>query len=129
MKNCYVCMGDASTTDTEAWVSQARIAHGSQTVQSVTSVVSHTRATTPSAHTAPPSSRPSSTTFLHQSDRPYSSISTDRGSTQAPDSGFWSAAKGMKLCSDSRKKYLTFTEYCRLFGTCNSIFISIWLKA
>ncbi|XP_023933546.1 regulator of G-protein signaling 22 isoform X1 [Lingula anatina] len=27
LKNCFVCMGNASTTDTDAWVSQAKIAH------------------------------------------------------------------------------------------------------
>ena len=88
-------MGEAGTTATSAWVSQARLAHENRTTSTPHLTSRDMTMTTLSGGEY---SHPlSSSTLRPTSGRPLSSVTTERSSTIRPDSGFWSAAKGLKV--------------------------------
>ena len=92
LQNCFVCMGEASTTTTSAWVTQAQLAHETRTTSHFGSRDTAFRAPTGGATNRPLSS------YRPPSGRPLSAISTDVSSaSRRPDSGFWSATKGFLL--------------------------------
>ncbi|XP_064626526.1 regulator of G-protein signaling 22-like isoform X3 [Lineus longissimus] len=83
LKDCYVCMGNAQTTDTEAWVSQARI--------------NQKMNVTPSTPSLRPVSAVSGTSFRRPySARPMSALSSVE-SMRRTDSGYNSPRKGSAI--------------------------------
>jgi hypothetical protein len=83
LKDCYVCMGNAPTTDTEVWVSQARM--------------NQKTFTTPSTPNTRPVSAVSGTSFRRPySARPISALSNVE-SVRRTDSGYSSPRKGSAI--------------------------------
>ena len=86
MQNLYVCMGETSTTDTEAWVSHAKMAHDPTTTTSISLPGCSPRpasAICPSVSSRPPTSHL----------RPASAMSMVESANRS-DSGIWSPSKG-----------------------------------
>ena len=94
MRNAYVCMGNAGTTDTEAWVSQAKITMDT--------------ATTPSNQPRPTSAM-ATYPYAMATGRPMSARSNP--SSRKLDSGVWSPAKTSLLLGSDYQSIISGSEY------------------
>ncbi|KAK7502187.1 hypothetical protein BaRGS_00006551 [Batillaria attramentaria] len=111
MKDMYVCMGEADTTNTDAWFSQAKVAHSTEpTYISLSRPVS--------------ASRPIGSS---SSGRPASAFSTTRGSQFRPDSGIGSPLKSSVFSSPYFGSYDTLgvpvddVLQSRLYGSSGAV--------
>ena len=122
MKNCYVCLGNSGTTETQAWVQQAKIAHDfSPTMTTGTRASSSVSEARPVSGRVrgygPRSGRP-------KSSRPRSAFSNSGISTRS-DSGFGSNCTSRSMIDIySQEKhtpvYFDMNEYTNNLGSFDS---------